>query len=104
MPTAPVSIAAYVEQAETHARHPGLPAPRSKLAWARWYARYLASEDWAARRQAVLERDGFRCQRAGCAQPAAEVHHLTYARAGREPLSDLISLCADHHRAIHGFG
>jgi hypothetical protein len=30
-----------------------------------------------------------------------EVHHLTYARLGDEPLSDLLGLCKSCHRAIH---
>jgi 5-methylcytosine-specific restriction endonuclease McrA len=30
-----------------------------------------------------------------------EVHHLSYARLGREELSDLITLCHECHKAVH---
>jgi len=31
-----------------------------------------------------------------------DVHHLTYARIGQEPLDDLILLCRDCHAKMHG--
>jgi hypothetical protein len=41
------------------------------------------------------------CERCKIA-PATEVHHLTYERRGREKPADLMALCADCHRILHG--
>ena len=65
------------------------------------YQRYLLSAEWAARRAAVLERvtdeDGdARCERCGWID-VLQVHHLTYANFGHEPLSDLQALCPRCH-------
>ncbi len=65
------------------------------------YQEYLKSPEWQALRLKVLQRDGFRCQ--GClAQPAAEVHHTTYRHARSEFCFELVSLCRDCHRRLHG--
>jgi hypothetical protein len=45
-----------------------------------------------------LYQDGSRCP----TKAGLQVHHLSYARAGDEPLSDLIVLCDFHHRKKHG--
>jgi len=72
----------------------------------RWwdeYNAYLASPEWKAIRIAVLERDGYLCQ--GCRKRRADqVHHLTYARKGKEMLFDLTSVCDLCHTAIHSEG
>lgn len=66
------------------------------------YAEYLASPEWAARRHAVLDRDGDRCQlkHRGCTRKATQVHHLTYANVGNEPLEDLVSICVHCHEIV----
>jgi hypothetical protein len=51
-------------------------------------------------RSAIHERDGYRCTAPGCTQRAMlEAHHLRYRSSGggNEP-SNLITLCAFHHR------
>lgn len=63
------------------------------------YPEYRQTHAWLTKREAVLERDGDRCQ--GCGSEAAEVHHLTYEHIGDEPIEDLISLCASCHEAEH---
>jgi hypothetical protein len=71
----------------------------------------------AGPRPAALARDRYRCQRAGCYQPATDVHHLiNRARGGRLPdgvlagehldtrdprLGYLLSLCHPCHQAAH---
>lgn len=74
-----------------------------------WYSQYLHSSAWKARRMAVLERDGNRCQVMlhGCTTRAAHVHHRSYSmmRMGdfdrHQPLFDLISACASCHEGLH---
>jgi 5-methylcytosine-specific restriction endonuclease McrA len=63
------------------------------------YRAYLASPAWAELRRLVLIRDNHRCIACGRTSDL-EVHHLTYARMGREPLSDLITLCHPCHEAF----
>ena len=60
------------------------------------YHTYLASDAWQRKRYAVLRRAGYRCERCGWAGPL-DVHHLTYARFGREDLGDLRALCRSCH-------
>ena len=65
------------------------------------YLSYLASAAWAAKRQAVLERDAFTCQTCGAKASdgvVLEVHHWNYANLGDEPLDDLETFCHDCHR------
>lgn len=68
------------------------------------YREYIASPAWRAKRQLVLERDGFCCR--GCGIPISlrtlQVHHLTYANFRNEPLEDLITLCIPCHEKTHG--
>jgi 5-methylcytosine-specific restriction endonuclease McrA len=68
--------------------------------WQRRYDDYLKSWPWKRRQAAVLARDKT-CR--GCMiRPSVEVHHLTYERVGREMLFDLVGVCSECHRAIHG--
>jgi 5-methylcytosine-specific restriction endonuclease McrA len=69
--------------------------------WRKWrYARYLRSPGWQQRRGRVLARAGYRCEHCG-ARVKLDVHHLTYARRGREELTDLVALCRACHRREH---
>ena len=63
------------------------------------YHRYLKSNSWQEKRQAVLEAAGYRCSR--CDSRATEVHHETYERVYNELLSDLTALCSECHRIEH---
>ena len=65
------------------------------------YQDYLKSEQWQQLRLKVLQRDGFRCQCCLAAR-APEVHHKTYSNARREIAFELVSLCRDCHRRLHG--
>jgi hypothetical protein len=60
------------------------------------YKAYLASREWAERVRLVRIRAGNVCERC-CLRPVQEIHHLTYAHLGHEPLNDLLGLCADCH-------
>lgn len=75
-----------------------------RRAWRRWhYRRYLRSDHWRTTRLNAVRRAGFRCERCGVGG-ALEVHHLTYARVGKERPSDLQALCPTCHRRAHGKG
>ena len=64
------------------------------------YAWYLGSAFWRERREHILQRANYTCERCG-RQPAAEVHHLTYVRVFQELPADLVALCKQCHAEIH---
>ena len=60
------------------------------------YKRYLQSDKWAMIRNAIIERDNFKCT--VCDSPDnLHVHHLTYENVGNEKDEDLITLCRGCH-------
>lgn len=65
------------------------------------YQRYLASREWALLREAVRTRSGNLCERCR-ARPHENTHHLTYARIGREELTDLLGVCRLCHAYLSG--
>ncbi len=67
------------------------------------YRAYLCSREWGLRREAVHRRANGVCER--CRRNSGyAVHHKTYARIYREPLTDLILLCEECHDFTHGRG
>ncbi len=65
------------------------------------YRAYLQSPEWRALRVQVFDRCEGICE--VCEDsPAMEVHHLTYARIGKEELRDLLGVCELCHELIHG--
>jgi 5-methylcytosine-specific restriction endonuclease McrA len=67
------------------------------------YARHVTGQSpaWRALRSRVLARAGGRCEGCGRFASALAAHHLTYARLGRERLSDLVGLCQPCHDRAH---
>lgn len=65
------------------------------------YRAYIASPEWARKREAKFRQAGRRCDECG-RDERLEVHHLTYRHFGREPLADLQVLCHWCHMAEHG--
>ncbi|MBS3953650.1 MAG: hypothetical protein KGZ88_11940 [Methylomicrobium sp.] len=65
------------------------------------YRESLQQERWQKLRSKVVFRDQAKCRHCG-GRHKLEVHHLTYARRGRELMKDLITLCAACHGAAHG--
>lgn len=80
-------------------------AAESKEEWKREYGEYLASAKWKRVRARAMKRDDGICQ--DCGGKARHVHHLRYTKAhgrgdfSRQPLKNLVSLCATCHRARH---
>lgn len=70
------------------------------------YQEYLASREWALKREAVRARSGNKCERVihgvRCPNPHESTHHTTYANVGHEPLEDLMAVCNDCHRWLSG--
>lgn len=64
------------------------------------YREYLASPEWHGKRLAALRRDGDQCRLCGRGE-RLNVHHLTYARIGKERLTDLRTVCEDCHSGLH---
>ncbi|HEY6363176.1 MAG TPA: hypothetical protein VI585_00155 [Candidatus Binatia bacterium] len=63
------------------------------------YKRYLASREWAQRKEAVRKRSGGFCERCLWGDYEA-THHLTYANIGNEPLEDLLGVCNACHEYL----
>jgi 5-methylcytosine-specific restriction endonuclease McrA len=61
------------------------------------YKAYMRSPKWRARREQVLARAAYRCERCGLYGRGLEVHHLRYDNLGHESDSDLEVLCLDCH-------
>lgn len=52
-------------------------------------------------RAAVRKRDGGKCR--VCGRQGFETHHVVYrSMGGRDTEDNIITVCADDHRAIHG--
>lgn len=66
------------------------------------YAVYLRTSYWKRMRVKILQRDGGKCVR--CGKAAVQIHHLTYARLGREDDQDLVSVCGTCHQDVHHIG
>lgn len=65
------------------------------------YARYLLSPEFDVLRRRVRERSGGVCERCHVSSAQA-IHHLTYDRKYNEQVGDLLDVCHDCHRSIHG--
>lgn len=66
----------------------------------REYNDYLKSDIWREKRNAVLLRDDFKCQKC-FAKDDLHVHHKTYKNFKNELLSELITLCSICHKKVH---
>jgi hypothetical protein len=64
------------------------------------YKQYLRSPEWRRRRVAVIVRAKGRCERCRL-WPIVNLHHLSYANLGNEPLTDLLGVCSKCHKELH---
>ena len=65
------------------------------------YEQYLQSDEWASRRELVLQRANYLCEGCGLDR-ATEVHHLSYDHIGQEFLWELVAVCRRCHAEWHG--
>lgn len=75
--------------------HHKKPAPKLT------YKQYILSSAWKYKRLRILKRADNKCEKCGYSG-RLQVHHLTYKHLFHEPLKDLIALCPDCHKDIHG--
>jgi len=88
---------------------PGSRWSARRLHRRRRYAAYIASHDWLTRRQRWydkhLHRTGSPPTCAVCSRTwrlrEDDLHHASYARLGHEAHGDLLSMCREHHQALH---
>lgn len=64
------------------------------------YRKYIRSPQWKAVCARYFALRGKKCQACG-SRKSIHVHHLTYERFGREPLTDLCGLCKMCHERVH---
>jgi hypothetical protein len=64
------------------------------------YHWYLSSAFWRERREHILRRANYICEKCH-KRPATQVHHVTYLRVFNELPSDLLALCRSCHSEIH---
>ena len=65
------------------------------------YHQYLASREWAVKKEAVKVRSQGFCEL--CHHRKLEnTHHITYEHIGNEPLEDLIGVCEPCHLYLSG--
>ena len=62
----------------------------------------MSPKQYVRLREAILERDGWRCQMCGCLKNL-DVHHLRRRSSlGDDSETNLITLCRACHQALHG--
>lgn len=65
------------------------------------YEAYLKTKHWKNKRDEILKRDQYQCQRCGSPNDLV-VHHKTYNKTlGHEKNCHLITYCNKCHRTIH---
>ncbi len=69
--------------------------------WQSWYLSYLSSQEWKHKRINVLGMANWTCQECQV-RTAVEVHHLDYRDVGDEDYDQLMAVCQDCHRDLHG--
>ena len=75
--------------------------------WARrgWYADYMNSPAWAARKRRWFREHWERTHEPAvcvvCGARPVDLHHMDYGRLGNEKHDDIICLCRMHHDRIH---
>ena len=75
--------------------------------WARrgWYADYMNSPTWAARKRRWFREHWERTHEPAvcvvCGARPVDLHHMDYGRLGNEKDDDVVPLCHVHHDRIH---
>ena len=70
---------------------------------AEWYQRMLLDPRWIRKRDRILERDDYTCQRCDSKENLC-VHHRRYnGRPWEVPDGWLVTLCEDCHEEVHSY-
>ena len=88
-----------VSQFDTHLlKNPSLISEKVK----HWGYQKGFNYGFSSRKEAVLNRDGYKCQHCGKKNCRLEVHHITYrSNGGTDDENNLITLCKECHDNIH---
>lgn len=89
------------DAAETYDKLKALARLEKRSEWFAEHNEYLKTEEWRAKRAAVMERSKGLCEGCRCAY-ATQVHHLTYIHWKNELLWELVAVCDDCHDRAHG--
>ncbi len=65
----------------------------------KWYYGYLESRMWKNKRDWILKKNNYKCER--CGKEAKFIHHKTYERVGYEKPEDLMAVCLSCHGKEH---
>jgi 5-methylcytosine-specific restriction endonuclease McrA len=65
------------------------------------YKEYLKSKEWFDIRESLFTLRGKKCEKCGSKQ-SIQVHHIHYKNIFKEQLEDLMVVCKDCHKKIHG--
>lgn len=96
----PISkVVIEVSQFDTHLlKNPSLISEKIK----HWGYLKGFNYSWSSRREAILNRDGYTCQKCGKKHTRLEVHHIIFkSQGGSNDETNLITLCEDCHRGVH---
>lgn len=66
----------------------------------KWYREYIKSDHWKMKRELAILFYGECCSSCNSVKKI-QVHHLSYARLGNEPMDDLMVLCETCHQKAH---
>lgn len=64
------------------------------------YVNYIKSPRWKKKREEVFAFYGKRCFACRKRAKVLHVHHVSYARLGREAMGDLMPLCVPCHKEV----
>lgn len=106
------SIKNIEEKRDTSKRKKKTEKTEEEKALYKQYQKYIKSDEFKALREKVFQRDGYRCVCCGRSREDGAIlncHHRSYAHLFHEgestedyvALSDLTTICATCHRAIH---
>ena len=92
-------IVLEVSQFDTHLlKNPSLMSEKVK----HWGYQKGFNYSFSSRKEAVLNRDSYKCQHCGKKNCRLEVHHITYrSNGGTDDENNLITLCKECHDCVH---
>ena len=66
------------------------------------YNDYLLTEHWKHFAKEAIKHYRYKCTLCNAKEVTLHIHHKTYENLGRETFNDVICLCAECHKMVHG--